>query len=245
MDDRFLYFSNWLHGDLRQYDISDPGNPKLTGQLWLGGLLGKPSDAGRELNGGPQMLQLSFDGRRLYVTNSLYSTWDNQFYPGAALLAPARQLRPRTAAWRSTATSSSTSTTAPADPHAHTKCACRTATAPRRSSNDRRAHHGDPCRGERPAARARRRSDGDRRRDRRSEDARPAPRMGTKGVLIVRVFAPASTRATRRSKVARGRRTRYPRLPTRRRFAPEQEADPRAPGGALRPGRRQPVPGRP
>ena len=44
-------------------------------------MLGKPSDAGRELNGGPQMLQLSFDGRRLYVTNSLYSTWDNQFYP--------------------------------------------------------------------------------------------------------------------------------------------------------------------
>jgi methanethiol oxidase len=82
MDDRFLYFSNWLHGDLRQYDVSDPENPKLTGQLWLGGLLGKPSDAGRELNGGPQMLQLSLDGRRLYVTNSLYSTWDNQFYPG-------------------------------------------------------------------------------------------------------------------------------------------------------------------
>ena len=27
------------------------------------------------------MLQLSLDGRRLYVTNSLYSTWDNQFYP--------------------------------------------------------------------------------------------------------------------------------------------------------------------
>jgi methanethiol oxidase len=82
MDDRFLYFSDWLHGDLRQYDVSDPANPRLTGQLWLGGLLGKPSDAGRELSGGPQMLQLSFDGRRLYVTNSLYSTWDNQFYPG-------------------------------------------------------------------------------------------------------------------------------------------------------------------
>ena len=28
------------------------------------------------------MLQLSVDGRRLYVSNSLYSTWDNQFYPG-------------------------------------------------------------------------------------------------------------------------------------------------------------------
>ena len=31
MDDRFLYFSNWLHGDLRQYDVSDPANPRLTG----------------------------------------------------------------------------------------------------------------------------------------------------------------------------------------------------------------------
>jgi selenium-binding protein 1 len=82
MDDRFLYFSNWLHGDLRQYDVSDPGNPRLTGQLQLGGVLGRPSDAGRDLHGGPQMLQLSLDGRRLYVTNSLYSTWDNQFYPG-------------------------------------------------------------------------------------------------------------------------------------------------------------------
>lgn len=33
LDDRFLYFSNWLHGDLRQYDISDPKHPKLTGQV--------------------------------------------------------------------------------------------------------------------------------------------------------------------------------------------------------------------
>src|SRR5439155_6049388 len=82
MDDRTLYFSNWLHGDLRRYDVSDPLKPKLTGQLWLGGLLGRSNDAGRDLNGGPQMLQLSFDGKRLYVTNSLYSTWDNQFYPG-------------------------------------------------------------------------------------------------------------------------------------------------------------------
>jgi methanethiol oxidase len=81
MDDQSLYFSNWLHGDLRRYDISDPARPRLTGQLWLGGLLGKPSDADRELSGGPQMIQLSLDGRRLYVTNSLYSSWDNQFYP--------------------------------------------------------------------------------------------------------------------------------------------------------------------
>ena len=30
------------------------------------------------------MLQLSLDGRRLYVTNSLFSSWDNQFYPQIA-----------------------------------------------------------------------------------------------------------------------------------------------------------------
>ncbi len=84
MDDRFLYFSNWLHGDLRQYDVSDPANPKLTGQIWLGGVIGKEGDGGRKFGGGPQMLQLSLDGKRLYVTNSLFSPWDNQFYPKMA-----------------------------------------------------------------------------------------------------------------------------------------------------------------
>lgn len=82
MDDRFLYFSNWLHGDLRQYDVSDPARPKLTGQVWLGGVIGNTATvAGKTLAGGPQMLQLSLDGRRLYVTSSLYSPWDEQFYP--------------------------------------------------------------------------------------------------------------------------------------------------------------------
>ena len=76
MDDRWLYFSNWLHGDIRQYDISDPAKPKLTGQVWLGGVLGKAHAkcSGRKLAGGPQMLQLSLDGKRLYVTNSLFSS---------------------------------------------------------------------------------------------------------------------------------------------------------------------------
>ena len=82
MDDKYLYFSNWLHGDLRQYDISNPSKPVLTGQVWIGGLLGKaPNINGRDVNGAPQMIQLSLDGKRLYVTTSLFSTWDNQFYP--------------------------------------------------------------------------------------------------------------------------------------------------------------------
>jgi selenium-binding protein 1 len=85
LDDRFLYFSDWLHGDIRQYDVRDPSHPTLTGQVWCGGLLGKSGAVqGHDLVGGPQMLQLSLDGKRLYVTNSLYSSWDNQFYPKLA-----------------------------------------------------------------------------------------------------------------------------------------------------------------
>ncbi len=83
MDDRWLYFANWLHGDVRQYDISDPAKPRLAARHWLGGVIGKPAPKlkGKTLTGGPQMLQLSLDGKRLYVTNSLFSSWDNQFYP--------------------------------------------------------------------------------------------------------------------------------------------------------------------
>lgn len=85
LDDRWLYFSNWLHGDVRQYDIRDPSKPRLTGQVWVGGLLGKaPAFRGSPARGGPQMLQLSLDGKRLYVTDSLVSSWDNQFYPNIA-----------------------------------------------------------------------------------------------------------------------------------------------------------------
>jgi selenium-binding protein 1 len=85
MDDKWLYFSNWLHGDVRQYDVSDPARPRLAGQLLLGGVEGKgPSVRGNKLVGGPQMLQLSLDGKRLYVTDSLFSSWDNQFYPRIA-----------------------------------------------------------------------------------------------------------------------------------------------------------------
>lgn len=82
MDDRYLYFANWLHGDLCQYDITDRSNPKRTGRVWMGGLLGKaPEVNGIAVMGAPQMIQLSLDGQRLYVTTSLFSSWDNQFYP--------------------------------------------------------------------------------------------------------------------------------------------------------------------
>ncbi|MEQ8998945.1 MAG: selenium-binding family protein [Coleofasciculus sp. B1-GNL1-01] len=85
LDDQYLYFANWLHGDIRQYDIRNPSKPKLTGQVWCGGVLGKAAPVnGHQWVGGPQMLQLSLDGKRLYATNSLFSSWDNQFYPDIA-----------------------------------------------------------------------------------------------------------------------------------------------------------------
>jgi selenium-binding protein 1 len=82
LDDKTLYVSCWGTGDLRQYDVSDPFNPKLTGTVRLGGIVSHaPHPASGPLNGGPQMVELSRDGRRVYVSNSLYASWDAQFYP--------------------------------------------------------------------------------------------------------------------------------------------------------------------
>ena len=95
MDDRFLYFTNWLHGDLRQYDISDPANPRLTGRLWLGGLLGKPNDAGRELQRRPAD-DPAVAGRAQALRHQLAVLDLGQpVLPRAALLAAASQLLAR------------------------------------------------------------------------------------------------------------------------------------------------------
>jgi selenium-binding protein 1 len=85
MDDRYLFGGNWLHGDVWMYDISDPANPRRADSLSVGGYFGDVQEIqGRELVAGPQMLQLSLDGERLYWTTSLYSTWDNTFFPEEA-----------------------------------------------------------------------------------------------------------------------------------------------------------------
>jgi selenium-binding protein 1 len=83
MDDRFLYVCCWGTGQMLQYDVSDPFAPKLTGSVRIGGVVaraGHPAAAG-PLNGGPQMVEISRDGRRVYFTNSLYGAVDPQFYP--------------------------------------------------------------------------------------------------------------------------------------------------------------------
>jgi selenium-binding protein 1 len=48
----------------------------------LGGIVGRaPHPASGPVNGGPQMVEVSRDGRRVYLTNSLYAAWDDIFYP--------------------------------------------------------------------------------------------------------------------------------------------------------------------
>ncbi|ESO02517.1 hypothetical protein HELRODRAFT_66289, partial [Helobdella robusta] len=109
LDDKYLYVSSWLHGDVRQYNITVRNKPVLIGQVFLGGSISKGGPVtvtddselkeqpeplilrGKKVEGGSQMLQLSLDGRRLYATTSLYSRWDKQFYPdllknGASLI---------------------------------------------------------------------------------------------------------------------------------------------------------------
>jgi methanethiol oxidase len=84
LDDRYLYVSCWGTGEFIQYDVSDPFNPKKVSSIHLGGVVRRAAHPGKPhsgLNGGPQMVEISRDGRRVYVTNGLYTPWDNQFYP--------------------------------------------------------------------------------------------------------------------------------------------------------------------
>lgn len=66
LDDRFLYVACWGTGELRQYDVTDPMKPTLAGSVRIGGIVQQAKHP---------------NGKRVYFTNSLYSTWDTQFYP--------------------------------------------------------------------------------------------------------------------------------------------------------------------
>ena len=61
-DNRYLYVTNWFGDTVQQFDISDPFEPVLNSTVSV------PH---------PNMLRLSRDNSRLYVTNSLLTTWDD------------------------------------------------------------------------------------------------------------------------------------------------------------------------
>ena len=84
LDDKWLYVSCWGTGELRRYDVSVPDRPKLASVVQIGGIVRRaphPKEPNVSLNGGPQMVEISRDGNRVYFTNSLYAAWDEQFYP--------------------------------------------------------------------------------------------------------------------------------------------------------------------
>jgi methanethiol oxidase len=84
VDDRWLYVACWGTGELKQYDVSDIFNPRETGSVQLGGITRRqphPAAPDQPLGGGPQMVEISRDGKRVYLTNSLYAAWDDIFYP--------------------------------------------------------------------------------------------------------------------------------------------------------------------
>ena len=70
-DNRFLYVSLWGGGKVQQYDIADPTRPRLVSEVPV-----------------PQanMMKLTPDSRRLYVTNSLLSSLDGTVEFGAWLI---------------------------------------------------------------------------------------------------------------------------------------------------------------
>src|SRR2546427_12153019 len=71
LDDRCLYVSCWGTGELLQYDVSDPFQPVQTGSGRLGGIVRRQPHTdhpGGALNGGPQMVEGSRDGKRVYLT---------------------------------------------------------------------------------------------------------------------------------------------------------------------------------
>ncbi|HTE50832.1 MAG TPA: selenium-binding protein SBP56-related protein [Kofleriaceae bacterium] len=61
-DNKYMYLSNWFGNTVQQFDITDPFNPVLVDTVDV------PH---------PNMLRLSRDNKRLFVTNSLITTWDN------------------------------------------------------------------------------------------------------------------------------------------------------------------------
>jgi selenium-binding protein 1 len=61
-DNKYMYLTNWFGNTVQQFDITDPFNPVLKATVSV------PH---------PNMLRLSRDNRRLYVSNSLLTPWDN------------------------------------------------------------------------------------------------------------------------------------------------------------------------
>src|SRR5256712_4917136 len=80
LDDRWLYVSCWGTGEIKRFDVSDPFKPLETGSVRIGGVVRRePVGGSGPLKGGPQMVEVSRDGQRIYLSNGLYRSWGGQF----------------------------------------------------------------------------------------------------------------------------------------------------------------------
>ena len=139
LDDKDLFFSNWLHGDLRHYDVSDPRKPQLKSQVWLGRSARPrrrspqgPGSVDRRAADAPELARRR---ARLRLQLALLHLGQPVLSRTCAAGSPSSTASP-TAATPSTRTSSSTSTSRPTAP-ARTRSTCPAATAPPRSSSRR------------------------------------------------------------------------------------------------------------
>jgi methanethiol oxidase len=80
-DDRYLYVSCFLTSEIQAWDVSVPDKPRLHDTIVPGV--------------SPNMMHLSADGRRMYVTNSLLSTMDytNNFWVRLVHIGPDGRLK--------------------------------------------------------------------------------------------------------------------------------------------------------
>ncbi|KAI6200445.1 putative selenium-binding protein [Aphelenchoides besseyi] len=97
MNDQNLFVSCWLQGFVQNFNISDPFHVSPLHRVFLGGIIHgsikllristidftpkRQKLRGIDYQGGPSKLQLSLDGRRLYVGNSWLRSWDDKIYP--------------------------------------------------------------------------------------------------------------------------------------------------------------------
>jgi hypothetical protein len=73
MDRSAAFCTAW--GKMRQYDVTEPRKPKLAGSVHVGGIARRTAHpSGKAYAGGSQMVEISRDGKRVYWTNSRYSS---------------------------------------------------------------------------------------------------------------------------------------------------------------------------
>ena len=72
-----LYVACWGTGDLRNTTCRSL-QAQTPGKVRIGGIVSKATTPAptRRLSGGPQMVEISRDGKRVYFTNSLYGAID-------------------------------------------------------------------------------------------------------------------------------------------------------------------------